>query len=396
MNGFLKYFFLFILLAAISGCTKPYSPPEISSPGSYLIVEGFINSGTDSTVIKLSRTVSLSNTGVSSPELHAVVAVESNKNVIYPLTETGNGNYASAGLNLNSANTYRLSIKTASNVQYYSDFEPVVVTPPIDSVGYQVQSNGIQVYLNTHDPAGNVKYYRWDYKETWQFHAEYQSLYVSNGTAIVPRTSAQMVYSCFGNDTASNILLGSSAALSEDVIYKTPITQIASASEKLETKYSIQVNQYALTGDAYSFWQNLKKNTEQLGSIFDAQPSQINGNIHCQNNPLEPVIGYISVSTVQRKRIFISNAQLPRLPQWNTVYPYTCSVDTDLFCRPEGKMCQNDVALFLIPAGSIELPIDLVTSNGNGPPSTLGYSSSNAQCVNCTIRGTTLQPGFWK
>jgi hypothetical protein len=185
--------------------------------------------------------------------------------------------------------------------------------------------------------------------------------------------------------------------LSQDVISQQPITQITSTSEKLETKYSIEVNQYALTGEAYSFWENLKSNTEQLGSIFDAQPSQINGNIHCQTNPAETVVGYISVSTVQDKRIFINNTQLPKSAQWNTVYPYTCTLDTALFCRPVSTPCRNDVALFLIPLSYYNgLPISALTSTGNGPPTTLGYLGSDRECVDCTLSGTTMQPPFWK
>ncbi len=34
------------------------------------------------------------------------------------------------------------------------------------------------------------------------------------------------------------------------------------------------------------------------------------GNIHSVNNPEEPVIGFISASSVQSKRVFINNKQL--------------------------------------------------------------------------------------
>jgi hypothetical protein len=40
------------------------------------------------------------------------------------------------------------------------------------------------------------------------------------------------------------------------------------------------VYQYALTKDQYDYWTELKKNSEQLGTLFDAQPSQLNSNIH--------------------------------------------------------------------------------------------------------------------
>jgi hypothetical protein len=49
--------------------------------------------------------------------------------------------------------------------------------------------------------------------------------------------------------------------------------------------YYIKLSQYALSHDAYLFYQKLKKNTEQLGSIFDAQPSELSSNIHCVTDP---------------------------------------------------------------------------------------------------------------
>ncbi|TWI93913.1 uncharacterized protein DUF4249, partial [Mucilaginibacter frigoritolerans] len=245
--------------------------------------------------------------------------------------------------------------------------------------------NGIQLYVNTHDPNNNTRYYLWDYKETWQFHAKYLSQFITNGTAIVARRPDQIIYYCFGNDASSTILLGSSAKLSQDVIYQSPLTSVVSTSEKIETKYSILVNQYALTPDAYAFYTNLKKNTEQLGSIFDAQPSEITGNIHNLNNAVEPVIGYVIACTVQSKRIFISVDQLP--DTWSPVYPYECDVDTESFAS--GAVAQN-----LIPLGSNTIPI--TTYSAPGSHGIDGYLGVDVDCVDCTLRGTKTQPSFWR
>lgn len=376
-------FSIAVFIAIIASCRKPYFPAAVASPGSYLVVEGVINSGADSTIIQLSRTAPLSGKTTSLPELNAQVAVVGSNNVTYPLSDIGNGKYAAPPLSLDKTLQYRLTIKTAAGSSYASDFVAVKNTPPIDSVGYTIQNNGINIYANTHDPNNATHYYRYDYEETWRFHARYPSIYITNGTAIVLRTQAQLRFQCFGNDKASTIVLASSAKLKEDVIYQVPVTQIPSTSEKIETRYSILVKQYALTAEAYNFWQNLKKNTEQLGSIFDAQPSNINGNIHCINNQSEPVLGYISVSNVQSKRIFIDNRALP---SWAPVYPYKCEEDTALYCHY--IICQNDVALFLIPAGSPEIPTQAIGA--------IGFLSTTAECMDCTIRGNQTQPAFWK
>jgi hypothetical protein len=384
-----KLRWVYILSLMLAGCKKPYLPPIIASNSNYLVIEGVVNSGLDSTIFKISRTVNLSGQTNSNPELNAVVTVESDQAAIYQIPEIGPGKYASPALGLDNTRKYHVRIKTAGGKEYLSDFEPVINTPPIDSVDFKVQSNGIRLYVNTHDPANNTRYYRWDYQETWQFHAKYGSEYVTNGKAIVARTASQDIFSCFGNDSSNTILVGSSAKLARDVISEMPVTQITSTSEKLETKYSILVKQYALTANAFNFWTNLKRNTEQLGSIFDAQPSSINGNIHCITNPAEPVIGYISVTNAQQKRIFITNAQLPAT--WAPTYPYSsCELDSDLFCHY--IICQNDVALFLIPTGSPTIPTQAITVG----PTVIGYFGTARECTDCTIRGVVKQPAFWK
>ena len=381
--------FYFLLISFIS-CRKPYAPSAITSPNNYLVVEGVINSGQDSTFIKLSRTVNLSGKTSSAPELGAAVTVEDDQAGTYPVTELGKGNYGAPPLGLSTAHKYRLEIKTTDGNDYVSDYEPIESNPPIDSIGFNIQANGIQLYVNTHNPQNNTRYYRWDYMETWQFHAKYFSGYITNGTEIVARNNDQLIYSCFASDTSSTIVLGSSAKLSQDVIYQAPLTQVAATAEKLETRYSILVKQYALTTESYNFWVNLKKNTEQLGSIFDAEPSNINGNIHCISNSGLPVIGYISVTDIQQKRIFISNAQLPLA--WQPTYPYECEADTFYFTNP--KNGQHEVAQSLIPLSSSIIPIDPFSAKGSF--SLDGYLGSSIECVDCTIRGTKLQPAFWK
>jgi len=382
------------------GCKKPYNPPAIASPGNYLVVEGVINAGADSTIITLSRTVNISSKVTVNPELHAMVAVQSDKNVSYPLTETTKGNYVCAGLNLDSTLTYRLSIKTSNNEQYLSDLVAVKNSPPIDSVTYTVGGSGLNIYSTTHDPKNNTRYYRWDYLETWIFTSNYESYFKSNGDTVLARTPSQQVYQCWQTDTSSTIIINSSVKLAKDLIVNNPVAFVSSTDEKIGHEYSILVRQYALTGDAYTFWTNLKKNTEQLGSIFDALPSQINGNIHCVTNPSEPVIGYLSVGSTTSKRIFIENHALPyAVPP---PYPPGCGLNGFLYAYipPGGGLSTNWVDEYLnydssIFTGDLYIPTGAILSNA-APPALIGYAGSIPICVDCTLRGTNVEPSYWQ
>ncbi len=372
-------------------CRKPYNPPAILAPASYLVVEGVINSGGDSTIIKLSKTVSLNANSTVNPVIGSMVTVESNQNNTWTLTGDGAGNYASPGLNLSASLQYRLRIKTADGKEYLSDFVPVLPTPPVDSIGYKVQSTGLQLYVNAHDPTNSVHYYRWDYTETWQFHARYESFFVYDTTAkaIVARTPSQNVYTCFASDSSSSIFLSSTAQLSKDVVYEAPLTNIPFTSEKIEAEYSILVKQYALTNNAYEFYQTMQRNTEQLGSIFDAQPSQVTGNIHNVNNAAEPVVGYVCVTNVQSKRTFISSAAVPDNYNLATIYPYECAQDTALLSSSYAFNSAKQLLEFANPA---YLPTTAIYS----PAGIIGYMYSTGVCTNCTLRGTAKVPLFWK
>ena len=168
---------LIIPVTLIVSCKKLYNPPGTVNNYNYLVVEGVINTGQDSTVIKLSRTVNISAKTTVNPELNAVITIEDNNGGSYPLTGYGSGKYASAPLNTGNALQYRLRIKTSDGKTYLSDFTAAVGVPAIDSLGYTVQSNGIQLYVNAHDASNTARYYRWDYTETWIIQSQFDFLF---------------------------------------------------------------------------------------------------------------------------------------------------------------------------------------------------------------------------
>jgi hypothetical protein len=365
-------------------------PKVAATNNNYLVVEGVISTGQDSTVIKLSRTTALYSDTNTKPELNAVVEIESDANISYPLTEKGNGFYISPILNLSPANKYQLKIVTKENFAYQSDFVPVKNSPPIDSVNYQVKSSGLDIHVNTHDPSNNTRYYRWSYDETWIIFSNFDSfeeLFQVPFDTILPRPVTDQIYECWQNHQSDEILLGSSAHLTQDIISQAELTSIASSSERIRDRYSIIVKQYALTADAFNYWQQLKKNTEQLGSIFDPQPSSLTGNIHCITNPMETVLGYISAGSVSQKRIFIDTRHLPA---WATILSIAgCTgPDTLVFKSVVGN---NEVQDFLYKGNQV--PISSIQLRPGGP--IVGYTAGTPECVDCTLRGTNKRPSFW-
>src|ERR1700753_1645060 len=141
MNNMKRYLCVISFLAiTIASCKKPYNATIVASNTNYLVVEGVINSGQDSTIINVSRTVNISDSTKAKPELGAQVLVENDQNVMYSIPEIGKGKYASPPLNLDNTHKYHLYIKTSDGKEYASDAEEAKSTPPIDSVGFITQN----------------------------------------------------------------------------------------------------------------------------------------------------------------------------------------------------------------------------------------------------------------
>lgn len=378
-----------------SSCKKTYSPSIVSSGVSYLVVEGVISAGGDSTIIKLSRTIPVGTKDTVKRETGANVAIIDDQGTTYPLTESEIGRYIAASVKLDTSRKYKLSIVTADGKAYESDYVPTQVTPPIDTVDYDITATGVNIYLNAHDPSNRTKYYRWDYTETYIYESIMEDLYEFDDSAphvrykFRLRTPAEQVHICYDTQNANTILLRSTSDLSQSVILKTPITQIPSTSEKLYHSYSIVVKQYALTADAFDFWNRLKKNTEQIGTIFDPQPSEIHGNMHCTSNPSEPVLGYISASTVSQKRIFIDRNQLPLWP----ILPPTESCSFETLSWTNHNIPQDITSGVWLPAGALHASFDW-----HALDSAFSVRAVLSSCVDCRLHngGTTVKPAFWQ
>ena len=367
-------------------CKQPFTSPTNASVPSYLVVDGYLNAGTDSTFITLSRTRGMDSTIKGIPETNAQVSVLGASGAIYPLTEQAGGKYLVVALNLNPADNYQLQILTKDGKKYLSDPISVVQTPPIDSISWKMNSTGadnklgVTVYANTHDPLNKTWYYRWEYVETWEYHTVFDSYdYYSDGQ-VFGRNVDSLINACWFTEPSTNITIATSSNLSQDIIFEKPLVFIPQGTQKLGVRYSILVKQYGTTKQSYEYWENLKKNTELTGSIFDPQPSQVAGNIHCQSNPGETVLGYVSASTSQQARIFIESRLFP---SWGfkTIPTSGCSqtlVTQDSFLYYFGG--RGLIPLFEKP-----------------PPRTMiSFWATMPACADCTLQGGKAQkPSYW-
>jgi hypothetical protein len=367
---------LWVCLCLVTGCIETFEPKVAKSEVGFLVVDGAINSQGVSTV-RLSRTLSLRQSGMAPTEVKARVFIEEANGRQYPLREITTGTYTSAALSLTAEQPVRLHFTLASGREYISDYTPAKLTPPIDSVSWKTSSEGLQVAVNAHGEPNQARYYRWNYEETWEFRSRYPSYLEYKNKTLVDRI--EDINHCWGTETPSTIILGSTVQLSRNVVSQQPIARLQETSTKLITKYSILVKQYALTAEEYSYWEALRKNTENIGTLFDPLPTQLTGNVHNVADPAETVIGFVGAQSMQQQRIFIKREQLPNT--WPLVTGYEkCGVDT---VRTESFFADGK-----------NTPIAKVVDPASKDSGLIYYSS--AECVDCRKRGVNKRPSFWQ
>ena len=371
------HFILFLLLLLITSCIAQFVP-ELNEEKQLLVVQGLITDQQGNSIVRLSKSLPVGLKSAARPLSKCIVTLsdDTGNNVVF--SETVPGTYVPLTLFhgiIGRSYTLHINTNTDSNNLTYESF-PVEMkpVPAIDSI-YYVKTviekpaeffkgiNGCQIYLNTHDPENNCRYYRWEYSETWALRLNFD----------VPN------HNCWISNNSKDIFIQSTASLSEDVIKNLPLTYITNATDRLKTKYSISVNQYSMNEEEYNYWDKLKRLIEQTGGLYDLVPSSIPSNLSCVEIPEDKVLGYFSVSSVSTKRIFIKDNFEGIIDPYSDCVSSTL-VGGDDYIEGLGVTVWT---LFDSPPIPFSSPRFRVFTRTRG-------------CADCTVRGTNIKPSFWE
>jgi hypothetical protein len=403
---------LIFLLLTLAACRERYGLPLEAAKNNLLVVEGNILNG-DTTRIRLSRTSPIAERTLVA-ESGATLQIEGDDNSVVPLVEspTEPGTYSSPPLTLNNARQYRLRIYSGDK-EYESAWLTVVNTAPIDSVFWQrdERDNGVEISVASRGSDADSRYYKWDYDEVWEFHAKYECtayftyVLMPNGTKeyrcldvthdgftyntclepwFYPPNGQRndSMYTCWKYQTSRNINIGSAASFSNNTIVK-PVRKIERDSWELSWLYSIMVKQTGLSKEGYDFYRILEGNSESLGTIFDAQPSEMKTNLRCVTTAAETVIGFVDATTVQTKRLFIGFREVP---DWTKVDIYYSGCTDTL--QKRFMTYEEQVERKLVPT--------LTNVSMGPPPYRIGLAGlTYPYCADCTMRGEHRRPDFW-
>lgn len=386
----------------VCSCTEQYAL-QTNTFDEALVVEANITNELKRQEIKISRSFRFEQ---ADPvfETGATVTVTDDSGNVYAF-EPNAGKYVSATpFQAVDGRSYRLNIKTADGKSYSSSAENLTAVNEMQSVVPTVQvkngEKGVAIVVNSYDPQANSKYYRYEYEETYkiiapEWNPEKAILLpplegnTHEEIGVVPRDPGE-TRTCYSTINSNEIIQTSTVGFSEDRV-NFPVRFISNKNPIIMHRYSILVRQYVQTLAAHTFYKTLKQLSGNGSILSQTQPGFFYGNLKCDTNPNEKVIGLFEVTSVSSKRIFFNFTDLfPDDPP----PPYFTNCDLKLygFCFiPEIPECKGAALLSGIRGN------DLLYA-GNYYNFELDYEVYQMVppiCGDCTKFSSNLIPSFW-
>ena len=394
-NKFAKHLILLISLATVTiSCIDEYTIPKATATAyeAEIAIEGRILSGEES-VVYLTYTTPLNSEEDAPDILNAQVYVIGQNGYRSEAAEFDieNDCYVIDTRTLENNTHYALEV-TVDGETYQSEYQPLLTSPEIDEVTWQENESSVSIYVTTLAEKDELRHFMWSFEEDWEFHAdvdmrgdeEIKPIYVKKHYPDLTETRNPYYYGWM-HDKSRNILLQSTASLSENRVENIKLHEIGIGDIRISYIYSIQVKQWSLTDEAYNYYATLKRYTEESEGLFTPILSDYQGNIVCTSNPDKRAHGYVLASSVTTKRIFIYEEDFEHM---RTQY-------SNQDCMTLTKKVHPELFDDLIKNYPWLSPWVLMAKDANlHDPNAIFY---NWFCVDCryTTGSTKKRPDFW-
>lgn len=398
----LKYILLLISVLTIVNCIDPFEIEETEFK-SAMVIEGNITDEDKIQQILVSQTFPLDTvlmTGIGS----AKVSVTSSNGEVFNFDEVSAGIYQSnTSFAAVSGLSYTLKVETSDGKSFTSEEAVAPAKTNIDNLYTERnflndgEKEGMFIYVDSYDPTGQSKYYRYEYEETYKIIAPNWSASEAYIVSPLPnpevdsRTKDIDDRVAYNTVTSNTIIQENTTELGEDRVSKFPVRFIDKENFILSHRYSILVKQFVQSRAAFSYYETLEllSGTESLFS--QRQSGFLEGNIKSDSNTNEDVVGFFQVSSVAEKRLFFDYVDFfpgENLPD----YPVDCFLVSPPIIT-EGGQSPLLVSLELGLLSYIE-DYDQVTNPLNfseyGP-----FLMVATPCGDATFYGSIQVPDFW-
>jgi len=392
---------LLVIFISVYSCVDVFYP-QLDNKSGLLVIDALITDESRAYDVYISRSVSALTTKTTMVK-GATVKIYDDSGNQNSLQEIATGHYITDSKKFTGVvgKKYVLYIKTSDGSEYRSDTCKMYGTSSIDQVYFRKtikiaengtdELTGISFFIDGHVTNKEDCYLRWDYNEDWKivvpFVPEFSFSAPSTFTAIPEKNKV-----CWKKAKSTDILVHSFQDQGDPIVREQEVGFIIpNQSDRFNERYSILVNQYAISRKEYDFWNLLKQTNEEVGSIFERQPYSLSGNIKNISDPKEAVLGYFQVASISSKRLYIDAYQIGRL--FIPLPPETCELKAYLIgdIVDIGRLTSlSAIYGYIISRDSI-----LVRPSYNDFGVLNGMIASAHRCTDCAVSGDPKKPGFW-
>ena len=319
-----KILFCIFIMSVFSSCVEEI-PFKTDSGDNLLIVSGSFTNSDEPQEVVLQKTAAYGT--APKPVLGAGVIVKNAKGEIGRYQEKSDGKYVLQPKILRGVvgESYHLEVEINGQT-YESEAETMAAVIQPDSIFWEfgresVATNAgltrsfdvVNVFVSTPLKSENKDaYLRWQMADAFQF------------TTLPECDPFRFTETCYFSKQMNPQVI-QVASSKEFRVART--NKLRVGFESIEPAYTFLARhyftlfQYSISEKANDYWQKVNTLANQNGSIFDAIPASVKGNVSNKNNKNEKVLGYFEVSSVAIKRVYTVAVDIkkgfPLLPQEN-------------------------------------------------------------------------------
>jgi hypothetical protein len=321
-----KVFLSSFLIGLCMSCVTPINNFEQISSTKFLTIDATITDQPNISKLNIYKSSDDITNSVFKPISQAKIYYLDEKGLIETLTESSVlGTYLpSKNFKGKVGSTYTLFIETSDGSKYQSSPETMKASPEIDKIftNYELRDNfskgdarrgGFNVYVDFQDSPTIGDNYQWVWTHYERantcsncFFGTY-NFRLNTCVINVPPTNLTLNYRC--NTDCWNISYSSELnVLSDSYLNGKRITgkQVARVPFDSTSNYYLQLEQRVITRNAFNYYQDLKIQTQNNGTLFDIPAeTQFSFNIKSVTNPDEKILGIFDVYSVKKKIIYI-------------------------------------------------------------------------------------------
>lgn len=275
---------------------------------------------------------------------------------------------------------------------YRSNWMKVEKAPLIERIDFVPDDKNVKVRLTLTGPTDDTRYFCWTYTEDWEIHSDFLPLYLYRygvdpynirGQAYEEIQGEYDKYYCWNSSSSKELFVADTRDLNSRTLPARQIAEFGRTTPRCQELYCISVTAYGISADRYAYIHHMNEVSNIQGDLFSPNPSAMRGNLRCEQDSTELVLGYVGVCQTTMTRAFFEGTRY-----------YTGRVDYSVRFFPnlseplEAESNEKGYDYFYMLDNR---PLYLVADE-NGDEK---MQWAPRRCVDCTVHGTKNKPSYW-